>query len=427
MIAPASTRRRFSRAAALAALLGPPGALLLGAASLGAQASASDASSSSSVAAPRLPATAIRVVVRDSTHRGVEGADVSIVRGLNDVRAGATTGADGSALLHVPPDSANYELIVRRIGFERAARFIHVGTSAETFDVPLNAATQSLAAVTVTAERDVKWESYHIGADAIAGSTEMLLDATDILAKLRPDMICGRECFKGSSALESIEPTTIKCPGLVMDGPPKSCPVDDSPLSLSTNVWVNGTHIRLIEPSVMAVARQSGPLAALSPGAMTVLSEIKPEHIESMTYLDSADRTVPLAGAQGALFITLKPGVDYEPGRGSYVLAVAHPAAASDSVGSKASPPLPFYRYRLLGVYDEATGDPIADAEVLDVETGDRTRTTASGIITLAFLPDGGSPLRITKPGYADLTLVVQITPDNTTPLTLTMVRKSER
>jgi hypothetical protein len=372
-------------------------------------------------------ATPIRIIVRDSTRRGLEGADVSVVRGLNDVRARATTGAGGIASLSVVPDSANYELVVRRIGFERADRFIHVTATPETFEVLLNPTAQTLGAVSVTAQRDLKWQSYHIGADEIANSTKTLLDATDILLKLRPDMICGRDCFRGSGAIKSIEPTTIKCPGLVMAGPPKSCPVDDAPPSLSTNVWVNGTHIRLIVPSVMAVARQTGPLSALSAGAMTVLSEIKPEHIESMTYLDSTDTTVVRAGASAALFVTLKPGVAYEPGRGSYVVAVAHPAAAADSVTTKPGAQLPLYRYRLLGVYDDATGDPIPGAEVLDVETGDRTQTTKDGIITLAFLPDGGSPLRITKPGYEDLTLVVQIAPTKTTPLTLTMTRKSER
>jgi hypothetical protein len=416
---------RATQSAVVAALLA---VVALGASPLRARLSAQVTAQVTAQATAQAGATTpVRVIVRDTTRRGIEGADVSIVRGLTDVRARATTGAGGRASLAVVPDSGNYDLVVRRIGFERVDRFIHVGSDSETFDVSLMPVAQTLGAVKVTAEQDLKYHSYHIGADEIANSTQMLLDATDILGKLRPDMICGRECMKGAGAIKAIEPTMVKCPGLVMDGPPASCPVDSSPPSLSTNVWVNGTHIRMIMPSVMAVARQNGPLTNLSPGAMTVLSEIKPEHIESITYLDSTDTTVVRPGASGAVFVTLKPGVAYEPGKGSYVLAVAHAATANDSVGPKTPARLPLYRYRLLGVYDDSTGDPIVDAEVLDVETGDRTQTTPSGIVSLIFLPEGGSPLRITKPGYEDLTLAVQISPEKATPLTLTMVRKRER
>ncbi len=377
--------------------------------------------------AQAVPTTVVHVLARDSVRRVVAGAEVTIVRGLNVVLARATTDDNGRATLSVAPAADDLQLVARRIGYDRVNRFIRVGAEGVTFDLLMSASARTLGAVTTTAERNLKRESYHIDADDIANSDHVLIDATDIVAKLRPDMICGRGCNPMGAIDYNALPAIMRCPVLVMDPVPTSCPVDDSPPSLATNVWVNGVHIRSIPPDVMAVARQTGPLSGLSPGTMTVLSEIKPEHIEEMNYLDPMDTTVVKPGAQGAIFIVLKPGVVYQPGEQSYVVAIARPAAAEDSVGARSPSPLPFYRYRLLGVYDEATGEPIADADVLDVETGDRTRTTASGIISLVFLPEGASPLRITKPGYEALTLTVQIAPDTTIPLTLTMVRKRER
>jgi hypothetical protein len=371
--------------------------------------------------------TVVRVLARDSTRRTVAGAEITVVRGLNDVVARATTDGNGRATLSVAPAADDLQLVARRIGYDRVDRFIHVGTDSVTFDLLLTASMRTLDAVTTTAERNLKRESYHIDADDIANSNRLLIDATDILGKLRPDMICGRECNPMGGLMDKALPAIMRCPVLVMDPVPTTCPVDDSPPSLATNVWVNGVRIRTIPPDPMAVARQAGLLSGLSPGTMTVLSQIKPEHIEEMNYLDSTDTTVVKAGAQGAIFIVLKPGVVYQPGEQSYVAAVAHPATAQDVADTRPPAPLPLFRYRLLGVYDEVTGDPIADADVLDVETGDHTRTAASGIISLVFLPEGGSPLRITKPGYEDLTLAVQISPETMRPLTLTMVRKSER
>jgi hypothetical protein len=181
-------------------------------------------------------------------------------------------------------------------------------------------------------------------------------------------------------------------------------------------VWVNGQRIRLMPPDVMAVARQQGVLMGLSQGSMTVLSEIKPEHIAEMTYVDDTDSSIGLIGSAGGLFIVLKANVVYEPGRGSYVMENAPPTTKPATI--------PAYRLRVLGVFDGDTGEPIEGAFVIDMTTGTRARTTVTGTVSLAFLPDGGTPLRITKPGYDDLTIGVEIAPARVDPLTLVMSKR---
>jgi hypothetical protein len=92
---------------------------------------------------------------------------------------------------------------------------------------------------------------------------------------------------------------------------------------------------------------------------------------------------------------------------------------AAQATGTQ--PPVPTYRYRLLGVYDAQSGEAIEGAEVIDMLTKTSALTTKTGTITLVFLPDGGSVIRIRKVGYQPLTMPISISPDDTVPVTVTL------
>ncbi|HEY4306874.1 MAG TPA: hypothetical protein VGM82_20555 [Gemmatimonadaceae bacterium] len=77
---------------------------------------------------------------------------------------------------------------------------------------------------------------------------------------------------------------------------------------------------------------------------------------------------------------------------------------------------LPAYRLRILGVYT-SDGDPIDGAEVSDALTKTTALTTKTGTITLSFLPEGGTLLRIRKVGFTQATMLVNIAPDDTLPV----------
>lgn len=90
-----------------------------------------------------------------------------------------------------------YQVSVRKLGYVQASPFVRA-PSGDTLSVEivLRRSVQKLEEVVVTAEESLRRRTYHIDADAIAQSTRMLIDATDIVTKLRPDMLSGRsgEC-----------------------------------------------------------------------------------------------------------------------------------------------------------------------------------------------------------------------------------------
>ena len=375
-----------------------------------------------SVAAAQTHPTRVDVVVRDSAGAPVTGAEASVVQGLNISRAGGLTDDRGRVSLTIADVASahdDYQLVVRKIGFARVERFFRFQRDTLAFEIRLRRVPQELTPVVVTAEEDLKRKSYHIDAEAIASSDRVLIDATDILAKLRPDMICGRACRPLAGVAARTRNPVRACPGLALSQPTR-CPVSDAPVSPNTNVWVNGRRLRMVIPSEMAMARQTGLLGGLMPGTMTVLSEIKPEHIAEMTYVDELDSSIGKIGSEGGLFVVLKEGVVYEPGKESYIPEVPVKAAPPAPAPST----MPAYRFRLLGVYDDQTGDPIEGAFVTDLVTGTKARTTSTGTVSLGFLPEGTTPVRISKEGYEDLSIGVEISASATAPLTLIMSRK---
>jgi hypothetical protein len=238
----------------------------------------------------------VRVQVMDSTGVAIEGAEVTLMRGLKTVVASARTNTAGEHEFLVDRDSTNYSVVARKVGFSRGDRFFAVEKAAVDARVIMKQ-LPSLPAVTVTAV-DLRRQSYHIDADDIASAEQYVGSALDILRFLKPDMATSRSgSWSGKGSV---------CPSL-------------------ENIWVNGRWYRggyvIPDPVIALQARTMGAgFARMGTGNMTILSEIAPEHIAEMNYRDCFDHNMKTVGSNNALYVTLKPGVGYRVGRGTFIV-----------------------------------------------------------------------------------------------------------
>lgn len=360
-----------------------------------------------------IPSMTVRVRVADSSGAPVAGAEVSVVHQLTTVLARGTTNERGEHVLSIPRVSGDNNLVVRKIGYTRADRFFNDSTPL-TFEIRLDRAVHALEAVKVTAEEDLRRKSYFIDAEGIENSPRPVVDALDVVTKLRPDMIWGRRGQPDHIGLHGdVRGFRSSAPSARQTAASGAkfgyCPpVHD--------VWVNGAHQRLIATNPVATQRLSGDATLISPLIATVLASIKPEHVAEIHYY-SCTESIPDAppNSTNAIHVTLKPGIGFDPGVGSYLVASTGTIAKATGV----VPGLP--ASRLIGVFDEATGDVVAGAEIVDVASGTFMRTSSTGTATLAFLSAGAKEIRIQKPGYETVTLPVSTSPSDTTSVTVVL------
>jgi hypothetical protein len=237
----------------------------------------------------------VRVTARDSTGAPVPQAELVVTKGLKDVVARGTTDDAGRALLGVPVrDSTDLQVTMRKIGYRRGDFFFGVGPrDTASVTIVVGRPVAGLAPVVVTSEASLKYKSYHLDADQIEAAGDVVDNGWEVVKRLRPDMLTSRGgCTTGVQ-----------------------------------EVWVNGKRIRLpLMPTGMVAARArvgAPPRARFSYVAVSVLSEIAPEHIQEILYHDCFDATMAAVGSTNAIFVILKPGVTYVQDVGSFVVEQA--------------------------------------------------------------------------------------------------------
>jgi hypothetical protein len=350
--------------------------------------------------------TVVRVRVVDSAGTPIANAEVSALHGLNTVVAGGATDSAGRRTFNIPRDGGEYQVVARRIGYQRGDQFFTASRDTISIRIAIRATPRALPAVQITAQEDIKRRAYHVDADDIADSRRPILDGLDVLSKLRPDIIYSR------------------IPGCA-----------------ARYVWVNGRRITYppIDPALAikqrlrrqgaSVLKHIGPtgMATVNLTIQSVMASIHPEHIAEVNFADCNDKTVESVKGSSAVFVSLKPGIAFEPGIGSYVAAtgaaVSNDSAFADRDVAPTEAANNTFRARLVGVFDDISGEPVIGAEVADSTSGTFARTTTTGTVSLAFLPVGTSTLVIRKAGYVDLVLPVSISPRDTLPLTLLLTR----
>jgi hypothetical protein len=235
----------------------------------------------------------VRVQVTDSAGAPVDGAEIALMRGLKTVIASARTNNAGEHEFLVDLDSTDYSIVSRKIGYARGDRFIAAERSTIDAKVVMKK-LPGLPAVTVTAI-NLKRKSYHLDADDIVNADKVVNDGLDIVRFLKPDMASSRS---GG--------VTAGCPPM-------------------QNIWINGRWFPgnyVITDPLVRIRLRTAPrgVQMIGSGNATILSELAPEHIAEMNYVDCFEKNeTKRVGAINALFVTLKPGVDYRLGYGTFV------------------------------------------------------------------------------------------------------------
>jgi len=141
-------------------------------------------------AAPVAAQSSVRVAIHVADTSGVPVADaqISVMRGLETV-ARAVTDAGGNQTLSIVPAGGDVDVIVRRIGYGRVDRFLNDAKLPTSLAIVMTRLPVALDTVRAVADNDVLRRRYFIDADAIEHSPRLVLDALDIVTKLRPGML----------------------------------------------------------------------------------------------------------------------------------------------------------------------------------------------------------------------------------------------
>lgn len=92
-----------------------------------------------------------------------------------------------------------------------------------------------------------------------------------------------------------------------------------------------------------------------------------------------------------------------------------------DPIVSVPRPPL-----RILGIFDETNGEPVAGVEITELATGNSVMTSTTGAANLALIIPKGGDIRLRKIGFAEQTMTVSMSPSDTVPITVLMKRVAE-
>lgn len=258
------------------------------------------------------PAAATRAVfeftVLDAGGTAVQGANVSVSRSGGQIAATGTTDGVGRAVIAVPSAPQLYRYTVRHVGYTPAVDSVIVdGADTISLLVHLTRVVATLDTVRSTAR--LPSNTYVLNADEIARSPRHPEDAYDALIHLRPSMLGDRM---------------------------RMCP-------FIQNLWVNGEWqvippwTPLVPRHVMTTTRTDlsgrpprfvGPPLTHAPSDAP-LARIKAGHIAELRYVNCWKPSEIGPRGQNGLFVTLRPGIAFDPKRGSYVADSAAARAAS--------------------------------------------------------------------------------------------------
>ena len=315
--------------------------------------------------------TAVRVTVADTLGLPVSGMAVRLMSDSTVVRSGRTT-SDGSYRFVVDSAYAGLDLAVQKVGYVSTRRRV-VPMRGATIDVSVlvTPIATILDSVHINAHRTADDIVPVIDADEIARSGRNLTGIFGLIGKLRPRLTFLTPRRAARPCLES-----------------------------QTRYYINEQWV--------------------NPTQYDALSDFPADKIAYVQFVDCFDRALEDDDHPGArhVYVTLKPNVHYSPARGVQIDSAAFADAGKPDSGKA----LRVARGKLIGVYDEVSGDPIDGVEVKDIATGMSVHTTVTGTAALFFARTDATMLGLSKLGYRPMTMMIGDPWSDSIPITVTLM-----
>lgn len=248
------------------------------------------------VAQGRGDSVVVLVAVLSESGSPIAAVDVVISTSTIGAILAKQTNQAGLATFKVERSNARHAVLTRKIGWTPAEHPVEFGKADSVqMSLHLKPAAVELDAIVVEAKRP----HYMLAASEIAASRRPVRDALEALQKLKPAMLYDRD----------------RCPGEVVD-----------------NVWINGRRVLFMASNTpilggrstrtignVRVRTQGGRAGAEPPAVDSVLASIRVEHVQNIRLVNCWDTSLPGVGSNNALYVSLKPGIDWDWKRGSFV------------------------------------------------------------------------------------------------------------
>jgi hypothetical protein len=246
----------------------------------------------------QVPQDSVAVVVTVSTASGtpIPAVDLAISKAPIGAILAKRTNEAGSATFLIERSNVRHSILARKFGWAPTERPIEpANADSIRVTLQLEPAAADLKGVVVEA----KAPHYVLLESEIAASRRPVRDALEALQKLKPSMLYDRD----------------RCPGEVVD-----------------NVWINGRRVLFMASNTpilggrssrtignVRIRTQGGRAGGEPPAVDSVLASIRAEHVQDIRLVNCWDTSLPGVGSNNALYVALKPGVDWDWRRGSFV------------------------------------------------------------------------------------------------------------
>lgn len=322
-------------------------------------------------ATPAAAQTIVRVTVSDTLGAPVPDAYLRLLRDGDMVGSGRTAG-DGTRRFVLPAVDTSVIVAMQKLGFVSTTRRI-VATPDKTLDV-------SLLVTPVAAVLDSEHISAHRTADDLLAS----IDTAEISRS-------ARNLDGVFSLINKLRPHGFT---------PRSSKMTRSCVENGVRYYINEDWV--------------------NPDQYGALSAIPSNQVLYVQFVDCYDRSIDDDHPGAAhVYVTLKPGAHFNVAGGLDVDSLPVRNAGNIADSGKV---LRVLRGKLVGVYDEVSGDPIQGVKITDVASGMHVQTTNTGTASLFFAGTDATLLGFTKLGYRPMTIAIGDPWADTIPLTVTMM-----